>query len=343
MSDGTGISWTDATWNVVIGCDKVSPGCDHCYAIRTAHRMQSNPNPKIAAAYEGTERAGEWTGRINLIESRLDLPLRWRRPRMIFVNAQSDLFHKRVPDDFIARVFAVMALAPQHTFQVLTKRPDRMRSLLRSSKWRPMCEDAYFAANHSAHVAGVLGRFAFESNRDKGWSNFSAPLRNVQTIVSVEDQKTASRRIPILLDTPSVCRGISAEPLLGPIDLTDLTVKPRQVADAISLCDCDFDYGECRCPPRLDWVIVGGESGPGARRMDPDWALSLARACAAADVPFFMKQTGTVLAREWGLQGKGDDPAGWPQALPQQYPCAIARGTVDMGLNASAKAHGGLR
>jgi protein gp37 len=130
MADGSKIEWTDATWNVVIGCDKVSPGCDHCYAIRTAHRMQANPNPKIAAAYAGTEADGEWTGQVNLVEDRLELPLSWTRPRRIFVNAQSDLFHKDVPDEFIARVWAVMALAPQHTFQILTKRHGRMRSLL---------------------------------------------------------------------------------------------------------------------------------------------------------------------------------------------------------------------
>ena len=120
------IEWTDATWNVVLGCDRVSPGCDHCYAIRTAHRLAGNPNHLIHDAYEGLveERDGrlDWTGRVNLVPERLDLPLRWRRPRRIFVNAQADLFHADVPDEFIAQVFAVMALAPQHTFQVLTKR-----------------------------------------------------------------------------------------------------------------------------------------------------------------------------------------------------------------------------
>ena len=128
MSDNTKIEWADATWNVVIGCDKVSPGCNHCYAIRTAHRMQGNPNPKVREPYAGTEVDGEWTGRVNLVQDRLDMPLRWQKPRKIFVNAQSDLFHDQVPDEYIARVWQAMGCAPQHTYQILTKRHARMRS-----------------------------------------------------------------------------------------------------------------------------------------------------------------------------------------------------------------------
>ncbi len=133
MADGTKISWADATWSPLVGCTKVSAGCDNCYAIRTARRMTANPNPRVSQAYAGTEAGGEWTGKVNLLSDRLDQPLKWRRPRRIFVNAQSDLFHEAVPDDFIARVWQAMGAAPHHTYQVLTKRHGRMRSWL--TRW----------------------------------------------------------------------------------------------------------------------------------------------------------------------------------------------------------------
>lgn len=258
MADGTKIEWTDATWNVVIGCDKVSPGCDHCYAIRTAHRFQEHPNPAVVAAYAGTEQGGDWTGRVNLVESRLDLPLRWKRPRRIFVNAQSDLFHDQVPDEFIARVWAVMALAPQHTFQVLTKRHGRMRSLLSSEEFRLAVQRRIPHAGASPYVAAYW----------KTW-----PLPNVWLGVSVEDQKRADLRIPALLDTPAAVRWISAEPLLGPVDIMN------------GLGDSWLT--------EIDWIVAGGESGPGARPMHPDWARSLRDQCEVAGVPFLFKQWGS--------------------------------------------------
>ena len=267
MADGSKIEWTDATWNVVIGCDKVSPGCDHCYAIRTAHRMQANPNPVISAAYAGTEAHGDWTGRVNLVADRLDLPLRWRRPRRIFVNAQSDLFHDQVPDEFIARVWAVMALTPQHTFQILTKRHGRMRSLLNSRDFERM---VYL----KAHVmdAAIDHRYdqlvqAFRA-RGRAW-----PLPNVWLGVSVEDQKRADLRIPALLDTPAAVRWLSCEPLLGPVDVIN------------GLGD-GWLTG-------IDWIVAGGESGPGSRPMHPDWARSLRDQCQVAGVPFLFKQWGS--------------------------------------------------
>lgn len=258
MADGSKIEWTDATWNVVIGCDKVSPGCDHCYAIRTAHRMQANPNPKIAAAYAGTEADGEWTGQVNLVEDRLTLPLSWTRPRRIFVNAQSDLFHKDVPDEFIARVWAVMALAPQHTFQILTKRHGRMRSLLNSEHFKDLV---------AVEMAGPLNPHPREA-LDLHW-----PRRNVWLGVSVEDQQRADLRIPALLDTPAAVRWLSCEPLLGPVSL---------------FANSRIDTGTL-----VDWVVVGGESGPGSRPMHPDWARSLRDQCQVAGVPFLFKQWGS--------------------------------------------------
>ena len=312
MSDKTGISWTDATWNPVVGCTKVSAGCDNCYAIRTAHRMAANPNPLVSQAYAGTEAGGEWTGKVNLLADRLDQPLRWRKPRRIFVNAQSDLFHKEVPDDFIARVFAVMALAPRHTFQVLTKRHGRMRSLLRSSDFRSAVEDA---------IKGMVSAHQPKHVWYAAW-----PLPNVWLGVSVEDQATADLRIPALLDTPAAVRFLSCEPLLGPMDLQMAVPRP---------CTCGpgqtFLIGETRahktgCPalrwPFPDWVVVGGESGPNARPMHPTWARSLRDQCASTGVAFHFKQAGSVLAREWGCNGKGANPDEWPESFPREYPNA---------------------
>lgn len=262
MSDGSKIEWTDATWNVVIGCDKVSPGCDHCYAIRTAHRFQEHPNPAVAAAYAGTEAGGDWTGRVNLVESRLDLPLRWKRPRRIFVNAQSDLFHDQVPDEFIAQVWAVMALAHQHTFQILTKRHGRMRSLLNSDRFADLFAEALYTIEHP------LGEEPAEPV-----GSAPGPLPNVWLGVSVEDQKRADLRIPALLDTPAAVRWISAEPLLGPVDIIN------------SLGDSWLTG--------IDWIVAGGESGPGSRPMHPDWARSLRDQSEVAGVPFLFKQWGS--------------------------------------------------
>lgn len=311
MSDKTAISWTDATWSPLVGCTKVSAGCDNCYAIRTAHRMTANPNPLVSQAYAGTEAGGEWTGRVNLLTDRLDQPLRWRKPRRIFVNAQSDLFHKDVPDDFIARVFAVMALAPQHTFQVLTKRHGRMRALLSSEDFPRLV----FA--HAYHNGA-------EDIGDADWGHEDWPLSNVWVGVGVEDQATADLRIPALLDTPAAVRWISAEPLLGPVDLRDYVDRWHE--DDGDICDwgrCDraavavrrdFTHEDpryvcmlpvCERHRGLDWVVVGGESGPGARPMHPEWVRSLRNQCASTGVAFHFKQAGSVLAREWGMQRQG--------------------------------------
>ena len=237
MADKTGIEWTDATWNPVTGCTKVSEGCDHCYAETIAHR------------FAGTKAYPNGFD-VTLRPERLDQPLRWKRPRKVFVNSMSDLFHKDVPDDYIARVFAVMALAPQHTFQVLTKRPGRMRSLLSSEDF----ESAVFLATE--------GRF-------EGY--FPWPLPNVWLGTSVENQKWADVRIPQLLDTPAAVRFLSCEPLLGPISLVRDPAHPVEA---------------------LDWVIVGGESGPGARPMHPEWARRLRDECFVFGVAFHFKQWG---------------------------------------------------
>lgn len=270
MGDKTGISWTEATWNPATGCDKVSPGCDHCYAESIAHR------------FDGTPAYPNGFG-VTLRPERLDQPIRWKRPRMIFVNSMSDLFHKDIPDEYIARVFAVMALAPRHTFQILTKRHGRMRSLLSGeSFWTTVGSNVnrLYDSGKGEHPG-----WAWEGGRSS-----VRHLSNVWLGVSAEDQQRANLRIPALLDTPAAVRFVSAEPLLGRIDLAATFAKATP----------KFDGDQLRVSDVLHWVIVGGESGPGARPMHPDWARQLRDQCEAAGVAYFFKQRG-----EWSWNEPG--------------------------------------
>lgn len=292
MSSNSKIEWCDRTWNPILGCDKVSPGCDSCYAITQARIRAGNPNPKIAEAFAGlTERtpAGlDWTGKVNLLPERLTQPLSWRKPSRVFVNSLADLFHQDVPEGFIARVFAVMASSPAHTFQVLTKRHARMRSLLsREDFWL----DVFMIAESEF------------GGSDREW-----PLPNVWLGVSAEDQHWAEIRVHALLATPAEVRWVSAEPLLGPIDLRNLKMGNGALIDA--LCgDVKTSKGEiyAACPGSVSWIVCGGESGPAARPMLPDWARSLRDQCQSARVPYLFKQWG-----EWGPTGYvgagGHDP-----------------------------------
>ncbi|WP_434093057.1 DUF5131 family protein [Streptomyces lasiicapitis] len=288
----------------------MSRGCDGCYAIRTARIRAFNPNPKVASAYAGTthriDDRLDWTGRVNIVEERITDPLRRKGALKWFVNSQSDLFHDAVPDAVIARIFAVIALTPQHTYQVLTKRHGRMRALLNSPAFREMCEhaEAELVANESTPG---LPRYKREAYRKQWWSHFAEPLANLWLGVSVEDQKTADLRIPALLDTRAAVRWISAEPLLGPIDLCGkidhyghrprltcwLTGRPGP--GPARTTDTGLTMHPIVTGPRLDWVVAGGESGPRARPAHPDWFRTLRDQCAAADVPFLFKQWG-----QWG-------------------------------------------
>lgn len=271
MSDRSSIEWTDATWNPVTGCTKVSDGCDHCYAETFAERWRGTPGHHFENGFD-----------VQLRPERLDQPLRWRKPRRIFVNSMSDLFHDRVPDEYIARVFAVMAQANHHTFQILTKRHARMRAFLndycRCGKGHVpgihlRSRMSWAGTPHSpTYVPGVDGH---EVYFNRPW-----PLPNVWIGVSVENQKWADIRIPALLDTPAAVRWISAEPLLGPVDVAEW-LGPRCRA---SRAQADL--------PFLDWVVAGGESGPGARPMHPDWARALRDQCVNAGVPYLFKQWG---------------------------------------------------
>ncbi len=286
MADGTKIEWTDATWNPITGCSVVSPGCTNCYAMKLAG-TRLNSHPSRAGLTKDSKAGPVWTGEVRFNPQWLDEPLRWKKPRMIFVCAHGDLFAEGVPDEWIDQIFAVMALAPQHTFQVLTKRPDRMRQYLT----RPAGDGRQDIRNHLAWevTAQVMNTWAPNwksegvddgKHRSRGIAAFTKwPLPNVWLGVSVEDQKRADVRIPILLDTPAAIRWISAEPLLGPINIVDAMWAGDGPADS-------------NLSATLDWVVAGGESGVDARPMHPDWARSLRDQCATAGVPFLFKQWG---------------------------------------------------
>lgn len=269
MSDKSGIEWTDATWNPVTGCTKVSAGCKHCYA-----KYQAWPR---LAAMPNTVYTGREFEQVQLHPERLDQPFRWTKPRMIFVNSMSDLFHEDVPDEFIDKVFAVMALAKQHTFQILTKRPERMLRYLS-------------AINRENHVKGIIWMMLGKMpKRSSAAMKSPWPLPNAWLGVSVEDQAAADARIPLLLQTPAAVRWISAEPLLGPVDLPGLFYYgTERTGGVVPLRD--------RGHTQLDWVVVGGESGPKARPMHPDWPRSLRDQCAVAGVPFLFKQWGEFVS-----------------------------------------------
>lgn len=275
------------TWNVASGCTKVSEGCRHCYIERTIPM-------RMAGRTFDKPGIGGTTG-VELHPDRVTKPLHWRKPRRVFVNSMSDLFHDAIPDELIARMFAVMAATPQHTYQVLTKRPARMRSLLSGEAFRELI---FISVDGLDIEEAVLG---------DGW-----PLPNVWLGASVEDQGWADKRIPLLLDTPAAVRFLSCEPLLGPIDLSNV--------DGINAIWPEWTGGPTAgtgAPhPLVDWVIVGGESGPGARPMGVGWARDVVGQCRDSEVPVFVKQLGSAWAQDNGAADrKGGLPDEWPEDL----------------------------
>lgn len=308
MADKSSIEWTEATWNPTRGCSLVSAGCTNCYAMRQAHRFKGK-----YGAYAGltrmTTNGPVWTGEIRLEEEMLDKPLKWKKPRRIFVNSMSDLFHESLPFESIAAVFGVMAAAPQHTFQVLTKRAERMHNFF---EWAARKDpiggginvavvdmfgvpqlNEYLTRNDRVSEMEGEGEYDYLITDPPEW-----PLRNVWLVVSVEDQPTANERIPWLLKTPAAVRGVSYEPALGPVDF-----EATPAGDIFSPCEGCGDTGNdgmgavdgcelCDGLGRLNWIVVGGESGPSARPMHPDWARSVRDQCNAAGVKFFFKQWG---------------------------------------------------
>lgn len=302
MADHTQIEWTDATWNIVTGCSVVSPGCTNCYAMKLAGtRLRDHPSRQGLTT---DSKAGPvWNGQVRFNADWLTQPLRWAKPRKIFVCAHGDLFHEGVAEAELDQIFAVMALCPHHVFQVLTKRPVRMRDYLSQACGR--IADRIVAMRRARGDRDmVVGPLPNIEPGAPWW-----PLPNVWLGVSVEDQARADERIPILLETPAAVRWISAEPLLGPVSLNAIQA-PRYVpedheTDWKFSCletgdyyffDCGDGFNEGGDGPdrrhRIDWVVVGGESGQGSRPMHPDWARQMRDDCAAAGTPFLFKQWG---------------------------------------------------
>lgn len=310
------IEWTDATWNVSTGCDRVSLGCDNCYALTMAARLKAMGQPKYQT--DGDPRTSGPGFGLAMHADVLDAPLRWRKPRKVFVNSMSDLFHPRVTDEFIARVFAVMAVTPRHTFQVLTKRPKRMRVLLDEPGWLHWID---------RHIDLLLHSRPLEDG-----DYWRRPLPNVWLGTSVEDQQRADERIPALLDTPAAVRFLSCEPLLGPVTISRWLADPDSTDDGWTYRCQAHGMPECTQEPScsgVQWVIVGGESGTGARPMAIEWSRDIVDQCQAADVPVFVKQLGsrpTFDSRPVNLSSpKGGEPGEWPWFLrrrefPQEVP-----------------------
>lgn len=255
------IEWTDKTWNPVTGCTKVSQGCKNCYAEKIYERFNGKGSFRNVTCHS----------------DRLTQPLKWKKPARIFVNSMSDLFHEDVPFAFIDLVFAVMKQCQQHTFQILTKRPERMNEWY---NYRPN----FFSKLDNA-VLEMMDKYDgfhsqlcyIQNDRIEGW-----PLPNVWIGVSAENQETANERLPYLNMIPATVKFVSAEPLLGPIDFE------KALGDSLKW----HAGGLKNC---ISWVITGGESGPGARPVHPDWIISIRDQCAADYVPFFFKQWGNYL------------------------------------------------
>ncbi len=283
---GGGIAWTEETWNPVRGCTRVSEGCRNCYAERVAARF-AGPGLPYEGLARNTQGGARWTGVVRVVEEHLNDPLRWQRPRRIFVNSMSDLFHERLSDRDVLRVFNVMREAHYrgHTFQVLTKRAARMRQF---------CSQLNFDSSGE-------GRLFLEDrglNRQGKPISFMPSMKDVWLGVSVEDQAAADERIPELLATPAAVRWLSVEPQIGPVDLSRWLLPD---------------------PPRwesqIDWVVIGGESGPGARPFDAQWARDLVRQCKRAGVPAFVKQMGAYVVDRNDAGFHGDDDGGWHSAV----------------------------
>lgn len=284
MGDKSKIQWTDATWNPVVGCTYISRGCVNCYAAKQARRIAMMGNqyerysPLVSNFWDTQQIRWQWSGKVELFSERLDQPLRWRKPRMVFVCSMGDLFHEGVSDEYIDRVWNVMTKSPKHTFQILTKRPARMRDYV-----------------------------------ERGRPGHGVPP-NVWLGVSTENQETLDDRVPYLLATPAAVRFVSAEPLLAKLNL-------REHLAPIADRSPRWPWGR----PGIDWVIVGGESGPGARHCNLLWIKWILKQCREADVPCFVKQVGAYVTRP--IPGfvkdfpfrpkhpKGGDPEEWPEEL----------------------------
>jgi protein gp37 len=308
VADKTHIEWTDSTWNPILGCSPVSAGCAHCYAARLAARFGGPGNPLDGLAEHAPNGGARWIREpdgkpvIRFNYRTLALPLFWKKPRRVFVCSMSDLFHEEVPDDWIDKVFAVMALCPRHTFQVLTKRPRRMLDYFGIDR-----SDVNFRADQVGIEIENIG-FICDDDAGNAHHRFPLPLQNVWLGVSIEDQETADERLPLLRQTPAALRFASAEPLLGPINVEPHLTRYCET-DGVLLFSWRLGH-----EIGIEWLIVGGESGPWARPMELGWAADLIRQCGAAHAPCFVKQLG-------GFPNKRNKIEDWPEELRvRQYP-----------------------
>lgn len=341
-----GIAWTEQTWNPIRGCSRVSEGCRNCYAETVAARFSGPGQPYeglVRLSAEGKHGRARWNGTVRFVPEKLAEPLRWTRPRRVFVNSMSDLFHEAVPFEQVAAIFGVMAAAHRHVFQVLTKRPERAREFFR---WVVDQE------GNPVRTAVVAAR---ANGCDIGWPLPGAhplywPLPNVWLGVSVEDQKTADARVPVLLHTPAAVRWVSYEPAIGPVDFErwidpvgvscdDVCSDARFVKESEvdtykrgrELVPCCPDFGASatwtKHDPGLDWIVVGGESGPGARPFELAWARRVIEQARVTGCRVFVKQLGAKPVDGWSStevaqrrvvrldDRKGGDPSEWPEDL----------------------------
>lgn len=281
------IEWTGSTWNPILGCSKISAGCRNCYAINQSFRnwkmaegLPENKRGRLAY-YEGlTKGFDDWTGKLVFVPEALEIPLKRKKPETYFVNS---MFHDNVEDEWLDLIFAVMALTPQHTYQILTKRPERMKKYFADLEGR---------RKTIAKLIVTPGSLIYDlSFRIKNKHLFGLPLPNVWLGVSVENQKAANERIPLLLRIPAAIRFLSCEPLLEFVDLTKCG-NDDYLVNALN----GESYGITRRKgiySGIDWVIVGGQSGRGARDCEVEWLEEISEQCLAADVSIFVKQLGS--------------------------------------------------
>jgi protein gp37 len=287
VADQTGIEWTDATWQATHGCAVLSPGCTNCYAMKIAGRLEAMGQPAYIGLTQKTKVGAVWNGTVRAASNAaLTQPLRWKKPRRIFVDSMADLFADGVEDAWIDRAFAVMTLCPQHTFQVLTKRPERMLDYLTARNGMGNAALCRAINDIPAHLGNRHGALEM-------------PLPNVWLGTSVEDQQRANERIPSLLETPAAVKFLSCEPLLGPIDFS---IVPGFNRVNLNLWNW--------------WMIVGGESGARAR---PNWIPNvrfIVRQCKTAGVPVFVKQLGANVQDRNDAGFDGCEPSAWPDMDP---------------------------
>lgn len=364
MADNSKIEWTDATWNPIVGCSHASRGCDHCYAERMAWRLAQMGQEKYQAVAAGEAAdnpaldvddltyRGVWKGKTFFDESVLDEPIGWKKRRKIFVCSMGDLFHQSVPFEWVDQVMAVVAACCQwHTFQILTKRPQRMLEYFQS---RTAIDDSdrvdrmpqwyqLLTKWLDEGIGGTLGNSWDRCHDAASTIDLRRPLPNLWLGVTAEDQKAADERIPLLLQCQAAVRFVSVEPMLGPVDITPWLGPVhadaigadwrREDVPAIQMGESVFPAADSHpWHDGLNWVICGGETGPGSRPMHPAWVLSLRDQCKAAGVPFFFKSWG-----DWQpisqMQPNGDDdlyhpaPANNPEAVRK---CKVATSVLQL-------------